>query len=127
MAIYIQKGMEDIMDDFIETHIGTISCIIMGISNALIVIPFAIWKGKAAVLISGFNSIPKEERNKYDTDKMSKDMLNSMTILTLIWIVGAVLSLLNQYFTILVLVVCLIIFLKDVHLDNEKAFGKYKK
>jgi hypothetical protein len=114
------------MEYYLETHIGTALCIIMSIIFGLLMIPFAIWKGKATILISGFNSIPKEKRNHYDTDKMSRDMLSFFFLLTFIWLVGAILTMLSQYFAILAFVVWMIAFLRNVHSDEEKAFGKYK-
>lgn len=61
---------------------------------------FTVLKGKAAILISGFNTMPEEQRKRYDTERMSRDQRNAF-----IW---------------------LIVFLRDVHLDEEKAFGRYK-
>lgn len=39
---------------------------------------FALLKEKWAILISGFNSISKDEREKYDKKKMSIYMRNSL-------------------------------------------------
>ena len=82
---------------------------------------------KGADLISGFNSLPKEERNNYNKKKMSRDQRNSMLIWTLIMLIGALFSyLISQYIAIIAFVAWIIVFCKDVHTDNEKAFGKYK-
>jgi hypothetical protein len=41
--------------------------------------------------------------------------------------VGAVLAyFLRQYIAILAFIICFVAFFKDVHLDPEKAFEKYK-
>ena len=42
--------------------------------------------------------------------------------------IGAILSyFISQYMGVIAFIVWLIMFFKDVHLDEEKAFGKYKK
>lgn len=82
---------------------------------------------KATIIISGFNLKSKDEKKQYDTKRMIKDYRNSMLIWTLIFLVGAIGSYyINQYCSIVAFVIWLIIFFKDVHLDEEKAFGKYK-
>ena len=103
-------------------------CLILCLGFLILAAVFAVWKGKAAILISGFNTIPKAERQKYDTDKMSKDQRNIFLLWAGIQGIGAVLS----YFVwngaaVAALVIWLVVFFKDVHLDEEKAFGKYKK
>lgn len=69
----------------------------------------------------------KAERLKYDQVKMSKDMRNSFIIWATILAVGGLLSFfIHNYFAIISLIVWLFLFLKDVHFDPEKAFGKYR-
>jgi hypothetical protein len=88
---------------------------------------FTILKEKGAMLISGFNTMSKEERKLYDKAKMSKDQRNACIIWTIIWGIGAILSYcITQYIAIIALVIWLVVFFKNVHLDAEKAFGKYK-
>lgn len=53
-------------------NIGTITCLILAVFFGIISIIFALLKEKGALLISGFNTMPKEEREKYDQKKMSK-------------------------------------------------------
>lgn len=58
---------------------------------------------------------------------MSKDQRNSMLVWTIIMLVGAIFSfVITQYAAIIAGIIWLIVFIKDVHLDTEKAFGKYK-
>jgi hypothetical protein len=84
-------------------------------------------KEKGALLISGLNSLSKEERAKYDLAKCSKDQRNAFLLWALILGVGTVFSYcLTQYLAILFVAIWLVLFFKDVHLDVEKAFGKYK-
>ena len=46
----------------------------------LLAFVFTCLKEKAAMLISGFNTLPKEERKKYDTERMSRDQRNLFLI-----------------------------------------------
>lgn len=106
-------------------------CIICG-SFCLFFIGFAflftVLGEKGAILISGFNTMPKEKRELYDKARMSRDQRNEFLIWAGIWGAGAVLSFcFTQYMAILAFVVWLVVFLKNVHLDEEKAFGKYRK
>ena len=88
---------------------------------------FSILGKKGAILISGFNLKSKDEREEYDTERMSKDFRNSMLIWIVIFLIGAIGSYyISQYCSVIAFVIWLIIFFKDVHLDEEKAFGKYK-
>lgn len=89
---------------------------------------FTIFKGRAAILISGFNTMPKEKRELYDKNRMSKDQRNAFLIWALIQGIGAVLSYcISKHMAIAAFVIWLFVFSKDVHLDEDKAFSKYKK
>ena len=94
-------------------NIGFIVCICCCLLFLIFALIFTILKDKATILISGFNSISKDQREMYDQKKMSKDQRNAF----LIW---------GLFFAIIAFIVWLIVFFKDVHLDEEKAFGKYK-
>ena len=39
---------------------------------------FAVLKEKAAILISGFNTVPKEQREQYDRERMSRELWNPL-------------------------------------------------
>jgi len=94
----------------------------------VIAIIFALLKEKGALLISGFNTLPEEEREKYDKKKMSTDMRNALFLWSVILFSGAILAyFISEYFAFIALAVWLIAFFKDVHIDPEKAFEKYKK
>lgn len=113
-------------DDFMNT--GFIVCGALCLIFLLLAFLFAVLKGKAAILISGFNTMPKEKRESYDIDKLCKDQRNAFFIWTFILGAGAVLSyFVSQYMAIIAFVIWFVLFFKDVHLDEEKAFGKYKK
>lgn len=108
-------------------NIAVIVCLVFVVIFTLIVGVFLMLGEKATIIISGFNLKSKDEKKQYDTKRMIKDYRNSMLIWTLIFLVGAIGSYyINQYCSIVAFVIWLIIFFKDVHLDEEKAFGKYK-
>ena len=108
-------------------NIGVTACLFFVIFFILVLCVFSILGEKSIVLISGFNLKSKDEREKYNKEKMIKDYKKSFTIWTLIFLVGAIGSYyINQYCSVIAFIIWLIIFFKDIHLDEEKAFGKYK-
>ena len=109
-------------------NIGVIICLILAVNLSILSSVFALLQEKSAILISGFNSISKDEREKYDKKKMSIDMRNSLFIWAIILFLGAISSYyISKYCAIISIIIWLIIFFKDVHMDSEKAFSKYKK
>lgn len=120
-SVGMKRGVDFMNAGFI---ICGASCVLF----LLLAFLFTVLKGKAAILISGFNTMPKEKRELYNKEKMSKDHRNAFLIWAFIQGVGAVLSyFVSQYMAIVSFVILLIVFFKDVHLDEEKAFWKYKK
>lgn len=108
-------------------NIGFIVCIIMAGIFLVLAIVFALLKEKGAMLVSGFNTLPREERERYDKRKISTDMRNSFLIWGLIFILGGIFSyLVSSYAAIAAGVLWLILFFKEVHFDTDKAFGKYR-
>lgn len=89
---------------------------------------FALLKGKAAILISGFNTMPKEQRKQYDRERMSKDQRNAFILWAVILGSACLLTELtaSKNAAIAAVIIWLVVFFRDVHLDEEKAFGKYK-
>lgn len=109
-------------------NIGAIGCIIMSAFFAILGVVFFLLKEKGAILISGFNTLTKEQREQYDTVRMSKDQRNSFFVWTVIFILGAISSYFtSQYTAIAAFVIWLILFFREVHVDAEKAFAKYTK
>lgn len=107
-------------------NIGAVSCAVMAAVFILPALIFILLKEKCAVLISGFNTLPKEERDKYNTKRMCLDMRNSMLVWIFIFAVGGLLSyLISAYISIAAFAVWLVLFFKDVRLDAESAFKKY--
>ena len=107
---------------------SSVSCGVGCILCLLFAFIFTIFKGKAAMLISGFNTMPKEKRDLYDKEKMCRDQRNSFFIWAAILGTGAVLAYcVSKYFAVAAFVIFLIVALKDVHLAESKAFDRYKK
>lgn len=109
-------------------NIGYIACGVGCLLFLFLAFLFTLLGEKGAIFISGFNTIPKVKRELYDKARISKDQRNAFLIWALILGIGAVLSyLISQYVAIIAFVLWLFVFFKDVHLDEEKAFGKYRK
>jgi hypothetical protein len=108
-------------------NIGTTVCIIFAISFFALGCAFTLLKEKGALLISGFNTLSKEQRKLYNQKKMSIDFRNMFIIWFALFFVGALLSqLINAYLAIIVFILWLILFFKEVHLDADRAFAKYR-
>ena len=58
-------------------NIGFIVCICCCLLFLIFALIFTILKDKSAILISGFNSMSKDQRKMYDQKKMSKDQRNA--------------------------------------------------
>lgn len=109
-------------------NIGFYICIVFLITFVLMAVIFSLLGEKGAMLISGFNTLPKEKRELYDKKRMSRDQRNMFLIWAAIMAAGSVLSLfVSQYMAAAAGAVWLIAFFKEVHLDAEKAFAKYMK
>ena len=107
-------------------NIGFWSCIILVIPFLIIGVLFAIFKEKAAKFVSGFNSFSKEEQALYDKAHISRDIRNQCFIWAAIMLAGALLScFLTPYMAIPTYIIWLVLFFREVHFDNHKAFEKY--
>ncbi len=107
-------------------NIGFWSCIILVIPFLIIGVLFAIFKEKAAKFVSGFNSFPKEEQALYDKAHISRDIRNKCFMWAIIMLAGALLScFLTPYIAIPTYIIWLVLFFREVHFDNHKAFEKY--
>ena len=107
-------------------NIGFYLCGVLVIPFAIIGVLFAIFKEKSAKFVSGFNSFSKEEQALYDKARISRDIRNQCFTWTAIMLTGALLSyFLSPYMAIPAFVIWLVLFFKEVHFDNRKAFDKY--
>ena len=108
-------------------NVGVVACLTLGIFFLVFSLCFAILKEKGAILVSGFNSFSKAEREKYDQKRISLDMRNSFFLWAMILFIGALFSyFISSYFAIPAFIIWLILFFKDVHISATKAFEKYK-
>lgn len=106
---------------------GTYTCVMFAVLFAAMGIVFAFAKGRAAQMISGFNTLSRERQKLYDKDAMVKEMRNNMFLWSALLSVGALLSYyISSYLCIPVLIIWAALFFKDVHLDEEKAFGRFR-
>ena len=107
-------------------NIGFWSCVVLIIPFTIMGVLFAIFKEKAAIFVSGFNSFSKEEQALYDKAHISRDMRNQCFTWAVIMLTGALLSyFLTPYFAVPTYIIWLVMFFKEVHFDNHKAFEKY--
>ncbi|MBD8932743.1 MAG: DUF3784 domain-containing protein, partial [Lachnospiraceae bacterium] len=80
----------------------------------------------AAKFVSGFNSFSKEEQALYDKAHISRDIRNQCFMWTVTMLAGALLScFLTPYMAIPTYIIWLVLFFREVHFDNHKAFEKY--
>ncbi len=107
-------------------NIGFWSCIILVIPFLIIGVLFAIFKEKATKFVSGFNSFSKEEQALYDKAHISRDIRNQCFMWAIIMLAGALLScFLTPYIAIPTYIIWLVLFFREFHFDNHKAFEKY--
>lgn len=107
-------------------NIGFKACIVPVLIFVVMSLIFGILKGKSAILISGFNTLPKRERDLYDKAYMARDMRNSYALWSLIMFIGAVCSYaISGYAAIFAYIIWGVLFFKEVRLDPYKAFEKY--
>ena len=68
----------------------------------------------------------KEEQAMYDKAQISRDIRNQCFIWAVIMLAGALLScFLTPYMAIPIYIIWLVLFFREVHFDNHKAFEKY--
>ena len=106
---------------------GAIICTIMAMFFLILALVFAALKSKGAILISGFNTLPKEQRDLYDKKKMSTDYRNMFALWCAVFLAGVLLSqLVSVYMAIAAFIVWMILLFSQIHLYPDKAFEKYK-
>lgn len=107
--------------------VAVISCMAPAVIFILFAALLSLLRERGAMLISGFNTMPKEKRNIYDKLKLVKDMRNALLLWAVIFVIGSLLSFfINESIAIFTYALWLFLFLRTVHLDTDKAFEKYK-
>ena len=71
---------------------GAWACGILACIFGILVIILSLLKEKGAMLVSGFNTLSKKERDMYDSETIAKDTRNQFFILTCIMLIGMILS-----------------------------------
>ena len=94
----------------------------------LLALLFAALGEKGAMLVSGFNTMPKDKREQYDKARISKDQRNLFFFWSGLWAAGTLMvCLISEAMIYVIVVIQVVLFFREVHLDEEKAFGKYRK
>lgn len=107
--------------------VGFYACIMMAPCFWLMALFFALGKERAANWLSGFHFLPEEERAKYDRRRMAADSRNDFLLWGFIMLAGAGASWwFSGYFALAAYGLWLILFCRGVHMDLDKAYGKYK-
>ncbi len=108
-------------------NIGFFMCILLVPVFWLIAAVLLILMEKGAVLMAGFNSLPRREQERYDRRRIAQDAQRQFWCWGLLFLAGAGLCLLvSGYMAIPVYGFWIVLFFKNVHLTAEKAFEKYR-
>lgn len=107
---------------------GVLVCLMFAILFFIFTVLFAVLKEKGAMLVSGFNTLPKAERVHYDHARISKDMRNFLFLCTGTFVLGAVCSyLISSYLAVVTILIWIVLMAKNTRLDAKKAFQKYRQ
>lgn len=107
---------------------GFYMCMVMVPVFWLTALFFALGGEKAANWLSGFRWLPEEERAGYDRKRMAADSRNDFLLWGTVMLLGALGSLwISGYAAAAAYLIWAVLFFRNVHLDMDKAFGKYKK
>ena len=99
----------------------------MGLVFLIFAIVFAVKKEKACKLIGGFNFFTEAQQAKYDKARLARDYCKLFVWLTVVVLIGAVLSLfLGWPAFVAAIAAMLFLVFRDFHINPEKAFEKYK-
>ena len=108
-------------------NIGATACFSMAVTFLIFSIIFALSKEKCAMLLAGFNMLPKWKQEHYDKSRIAKDKRDNFFIWFLLCLTGGILShFFSGYISIIVFIIWIILYIKDINIDAEKAFSKYK-
>jgi len=109
-------------------NIWVLAALIMMVFFLMLASVFHYRKEKACSLISGYNFKSKEERKKYDEKRMSLDMRNFLVICSGFYFLGAITAFIWGAIGFwMSFGIWFLYFLRNFHINHEKAFGKYRK
>ena len=107
-------------------NIGFWSCIILVIPFLIIGVLFCDFMEKQQNLFQDLIHFLKKNRALYDKAHISRDIRNQCFMWAIIMLAGALLScFLTPYIAIPTYIIWLVLFFREVHFDNHKAFEKY--
>ncbi len=110
-----------------ETMTWTVPCVTCGVVFFIFAVIFAVFKEKATPLISGFNTLSREEQAKYDRAAMARDYRNMFLLWAAVMLTGALFCLRFGLPAFCVTFAVWILTTRSkIHFSVEKAFGKYK-
>lgn len=103
-------------------------CFTTGIIFGCIAIILTLLKEKGAFLVSGFNMLPKAQKKLYDQRKIVYDLRNEIALWTLVMAIGSLLAyLISDYLGYIAYGVWIVLLLKNISWNPQKAFERYKK
>nr|WP_300659813.1 DUF3784 domain-containing protein [uncultured Acetatifactor sp.] len=107
--------------------IGFYLCMVLAAAFLLLGFLFALAGERGANWLSGFSFLSKEERARYDRKRMAADQRNAFWLWGGVMLLGATGSRwISGYVGIGAFAVWLVLFFREVHLDTESAYGKYR-
>ena len=105
----------------------TAPCVTCGVVFFIFAVLFAVLKEKAVPLISGFNSLSREEQKKYDRTALARDYRNMFALWAFVMLAGALFCLRFGLPAFCVTIAVWILTARNkIHFSFEKAFGKYR-
>lgn len=109
-------------------NVWFMSCFVLAVLFVLLALIFTLVGEKGVILISGFNTMSKEEKEQYDKKRIVIDQRSELLVWSVILLIGSVLTyFISWVWAPISLIVWLIVFFSNVHIDAYKAFEKYKK
>lgn len=90
--VYSARDRLELVKKAYIVNVGFWLCGVLVIPFAITEVLFAIYKGKAAKFVSGFNSLSKEEQELYDKAYISRGVRNQCFTWAAIMLIGAVSS-----------------------------------
>lgn len=124
-AGFYDTGEETTGEDTVM--IGFYLCMVLAAAFLLLGSLFALAGEHGANWLSGFSLLSKEERARYDRKRMAADQRNAFWLWGGVMLLGAAGSRwISGYVAIGAFAVWLVLFFREVHLDTESAYGKYR-
>jgi hypothetical protein len=100
--------------------------IISGMIILFIILGIIFIKGRGASLIAGYNTMPQEEKQKYDTAALTRfigKMMFASSFCMLFWIVSVVYEM-NWLFTLGTVLLAAIIIFMLIYINTDNRFKK---